>query len=82
METTIDNIPFEFTRPTKRQVLAAAKQIDLKDAAIVAATKQSKVDLLVTGDKRHLLGKPKIAKYLGVDIVTLKAAVMRLEKKT
>ncbi len=79
LETIIDNIPFEFTRPTKREVLAAAKHAELKDAPIVAAAKRAKVDLLVTLDKKLLLGKPKLAKYIRAEIVSPKEAVKLLE---
>ena len=79
LETIIDNIPFEFVRPTKRQVIAAAKHSALKDAPIVAAAKRAQVDLLVTLDKKHLLGKPELAKYIGAEIVTPKDAVDQLE---
>ncbi|OGO20431.1 MAG: hypothetical protein A2Z14_04680 [Chloroflexi bacterium RBG_16_48_8] len=81
MKIIIDNIPFEFVRPTKRQVIAAAKHSALKDAPIIAAAKRAKADLLVTLDKKHLLGKPELAKYIGAEIVTPKEAVNQLEHK-
>lgn len=81
LETIIDNIPFEITRPTKREVLAAAKHTELKDAPIIAAAKKTNVDLLVTLDKKHLLGRPELAKYIKAEIVTPKEAVSLLVKK-
>ena len=54
---------------------SAASHVALKDAPIVAAAKRAKVDLLVTLDKKHLLGKPELAEYAGVDIVTPQEAV-------
>lgn len=79
LETIIDNIPFEITRPTKREVLAAAKYAEFKDAPIIAAAKKTKVDFLVTLDKKHLLGKPELAKYISAEIVTPKEAFRLLE---
>ncbi len=79
LETIIDNVPFEITRPTKREVLAAAKHTELKDAPIIAAAKKAKVDLVVTLDKKHLLDKPELAKYIRAEIVTPKEAVGLLE---
>jgi predicted nucleic acid-binding protein len=51
----------------------------LKDAPILAAAKQAQVDLLVTLDKKHLLGKPELVAYLGKKIVTPKEAVNYLK---
>ncbi len=81
LEAIIDNIPFELVQPTKRQVLDAAKHSDLKDAPIVAAAKRAKVDLLVTLDKKHLLGKPEISDYIVAEIVTPKDARTQLGRK-
>ncbi|MDD2695891.1 MAG: hypothetical protein PHD58_08195, partial [Anaerolineales bacterium] len=58
-----------------REVLSAAKQVALKDAPIVAAAKKGEVDLLVTLDKKHLLEKPALAKFVGAEIVTPKEAI-------
>ena len=70
----------QFVRPTKRQVLSAAAHVALKDAPIVAAAKRAKVDLLVTLDKKHLLGKPELAKYASTEIVTPQEAVIQLRR--
>ena len=76
----VENIPFEYVHPTKKEVLLASKYVLLKDAAIVAAAKKAKVDYLITLDKKHLLGKPNIARFIGADIVTPKEAVGRLKR--
>jgi predicted nucleic acid-binding protein len=47
----------------------------LKDAPIVAAAKKAQADMLVTLDKKHLLGKPELAMYAGMKIVTPKEAI-------
>lgn len=73
-------VSFEFVQPTKRQVLVASKLVEPKDAAIVAAAKKAKVDFLVTLDKKHLLGKSVIAKFIEADIVTPHEVVKRLKR--
>jgi predicted nucleic acid-binding protein len=71
----VQTIPFEIVQPTKEEVLEAARVVVLKDAPILAAAKTSRVDLLVTLDRKHLLDKPMLVQYLGVKIVTPKNAV-------
>lgn len=63
-------IPFEIIRPTKEEVLEASRFVVLKDAPILAAAKSAQADLLVTLDKKHLLDKPVLVRYLGTGIVT------------
>ena len=75
----IETVSFELIRPTKREVLDAAKVVVLKDAAILAAAKKAGVDLLVTLDRKHLLGKPALEQFVGVPIVTPKQAVDSLK---
>jgi predicted nucleic acid-binding protein len=62
-------VPFETVRPTKRQVLQAARYSALKDAPIVAAAKRARVDYLVSLDRRHLVGVPEVAQRSGLRIV-------------
>lgn len=57
---------------------SAAEHVALQDVPIVSAAKRSKVDLLVTLDKKHLLGKPELAKYASAEIVTPQEAVIQL----
>lgn len=78
LDFVLENIAIEYVRATKRQVLAAASHVALKDAPVVAAAKRAEVDLLVSLDKKHLLGKPELAKYAGTEIVTPKVAVGRM----
>ena len=65
----LNAVSFEFVRPTKHHVLEAAAYIALKDAPIVAAARQARVDYLVSLDRRHLVGLPDIAKKSGLNIV-------------
>lgn len=69
------SIPFSFVRPTKRQVLVAARYVAFKDAPIAAAARKAKVDLLVTLDKKHLLHNPEVSKFCRMPVVTPKDAV-------
>lgn len=78
MEFVLESVPYEIVRPSKEQVLSAGKYTALKDAPIAAAAKKAKVGLLVTLDKKHLLGRPELARHIGSDIVTPKEAVRRL----
>ena len=80
LDFVLVNIPIEYVRPTKRQVVAAASHVAQKDAPIVAAAKRAKVDFLVSLDKKHLLGKPELAEYTEVEVVTPKVAVVRLRE--
>ena len=62
-------IPFEIAQPTKEEVVLAAEIVELKDAPILAAARKARTDLLVTLDKKHLLGKPHLAEFAGMLIV-------------
>ena len=75
-----DVVPFEFVRPTKRQVLQAASYTALKDAPIVAAAKRAKVDYLVSLDRRHLVGVPEVEKRSGLKIVLPENLLEKLNK--
>lgn len=74
-------ISFLYVRPTKREVLAAARHVALKDAPIVAAARKSKVDMLVTLDRKHLLDVAEVSKYCGMPVVPPKDAVEFILKK-
>ena len=65
----VDAIPFEIIQPTKDEVVLAAKMVEIKDAPILAAARKARADLLVTLDKKHLLGKPELVKFVGMPIV-------------
>jgi predicted nucleic acid-binding protein len=80
LDYILENIPFELFQPTKREVVAATRYTALKDAPIVAAARKAKVDFLITLDKKHLLGKPDLAKYVGAEILTPKEAFVRLTR--
>jgi predicted nucleic acid-binding protein len=78
LEFILESVPYEIVQPSKEQVLAAGKYTALKDAPIAAAAREANVELLVTLDRKHLLGRPDLAQHVGSDIVTPKDAVRRL----
>ncbi|MCW5877132.1 MAG: PIN domain-containing protein [Anaerolineales bacterium] len=71
----IDSAISEVVRPTKIEILQAAGHVALKDAPVVAAAKKAEVDLLVTLDRKHLLGKPGLDAYCGAPVVAPREAV-------
>jgi predicted nucleic acid-binding protein len=76
----IQSIPAVVVRPSKEEVLNAAKVVAFKDAPIIAAGKIARVDLLVSLDKKHILNKPNLVDYAGVDIVTPAEAIKVIKK--
>jgi predicted nucleic acid-binding protein len=59
------------TRPTKADVLQAAKIVHLKDAPIVAAAAKGNADYLATHDVKHLLTHAKaIENAYGISVLT------------
>jgi len=77
-ETRLDEIiasaAIEIVEVTRKEVLIAAKIVVLKDAPILAAAKAAKVDMLVSLDKKHLLGRPELVEFLGAGILSPKEA--------
>ena len=80
LELLLITLPYELVRPSKEEVLESAIHVALKDAPIVAAARKAKVDLLVTMDQKHILGKPELANYAGLQIVTPKEAMAILRR--
>jgi len=78
----LDTVPFEFVKPTKRQVLQAAKYTALKDAPIVAAAKRARVDYLASLDRRHLVGMPEIAQSSGLKVVLPRELLEEIRRQT
>lgn len=56
--------------PSAGAVLRAAGIIHPKDAAILAAAMEARVDYLVTLDRRHFLSDPEVARRSGLRIGT------------
>ena len=74
-EVLLHSIPFEHVSPTQEEVIAAAREVVWKDAPIVAAAKKAAVDLLVSLDRKHILGKPNIAAYARMPVLSPKEAI-------
>ena len=70
LERLIDNLSIEIVQPSRDEVLAAAQFTALKDAPILAAAHIANVDILVTLDQKHLLGKPDLETYAHAVIQT------------
>lgn len=64
--------------PSLSEVREAEKYVASKDAPIVAAAKKARVDYLITFDKRHLLGNPALASYMGIEILTPKEGLAHI----
>ena len=76
----VESIPYEVVELTQEEIIEAARRVVLKDAPILAAARKAKADLLVSLDKKHLLGKPELAAFAGVEIVTPLEAIAYLRK--
>ncbi|MBI5945536.1 MAG: PIN domain-containing protein [Chloroflexi bacterium] len=70
LNQVIQNANIELVDATKQAVLDAAKLIILKDAPIIAAAKTAKVNMLVSLDKKHILGREDLEVYINASIVT------------
>ena len=65
----------EQVNPTRDNVLEAAAYTELKDAPVVAAARLADVDCLVSLDRKHLTGRPDVARRSGLRIVLPEAAL-------
>ncbi len=74
LENMFEWIPFEIINPSKSAVIEAASVVALKDAPILAAAKAARVGALVSLDKRHLLDRPELEKFISGKILRPKEA--------
>jgi predicted nucleic acid-binding protein len=70
LKKLLENANIEIVEVDRQAVLEAGKFIVLKDAPIIAAAKSSKVDMLVTLDRKHILNRPELENYIKASIVT------------
>ncbi|MCJ7433854.1 MAG: PIN domain-containing protein [Anaerolineales bacterium] len=70
LEEILKNAHIEIVDAGKQAVSDAGKLIVLKDAPIIAAAKSAKVNMLVSMDKKHILGRPELETYIKASIVT------------
>jgi predicted nucleic acid-binding protein len=61
LDTIVENVPFEVVRPTKREVIASMRKVELKDAPIIAAARPPGSWLHST-----IHGRPQLARRLPI----------------
>ena len=81
LERIVQEAQIEIVSVTRQQVLDAMKWIVPKDAPILAASKVAKVDMLVSLDKKHILGHPELEGYINAPILTPAEAFARLKEQ-
>jgi uncharacterized protein len=81
LERIIREARIEMVSITRQQVLEAMKWILPKDAPILAAAKVAKVDMLVSLDRKHILGHPELETYINAPILTPAEVFARLEEQ-
>lgn len=81
LERIIREARIEIVSVTGQQVMDAMKWIVPKDAPILAAAKDAKVDMLVSLDKKHILGHPELESYINAPILTPAEAFARLKEQ-
>jgi predicted nucleic acid-binding protein len=74
LEHIFEWVSFEIVDPSREMVIEAARQVALKDAPILAAAKTANIGALVTLDKRHLLDRPELERYISARILRPKEA--------
>jgi predicted nucleic acid-binding protein len=79
LERIIREARIEIVSVTRQQVLDAMKWIIPKDAPIIAVAKASKVDMLVSFDKKHIIAHPELESYINAPILTPAEAYARLK---
>ncbi len=80
LDQIVQNASIELVDASKQSVLDAAKLIVLKDAPIIAAAKTAKVNMLVSLDKKHILGRTDLEAYINPPIVTPLIAYQTIRK--
>ncbi len=73
-------VRFELVQPTKEEVEAAMAYVAAKDAPIVAAAKRARVDVLVSLDRKHIVGIPQIERRSGLTIMLPGELVRKLRE--
>ena len=68
-EAFLEALPYECVDPSAAEVRAMAAHVVLKDAPIVAAAHRARVDMLVSLDRKHLVGVPGLEQVARTKIV-------------
>ena len=79
LEFLLSKAEVEIATVYKDDVLRAAKITVLKDAPIIAAAKKAKVTILVSLDRKHILGRPDLETYINAPILTPKEAFQKIK---
>ena len=78
LEIIIHQARIEIVSVTGEQIREAMKWIFPKDAPILAAAKAAKADMLVSLDKKHILGHAEFAGFINAPVLTPAEAFERL----
>ena len=79
LDRLLATVQFEIVRVNPEDVADAKQWIVLKDAPVLAAAKVARVDMLVTLDKKHFLGRPDLETYINAPILTPKEAFQKIK---
>lgn len=79
LDHLLSTVQFEIAKVISKDVADAKEWIVLKDAPVLAAAKVAQVNMLVTLDKKHFLGRPELETYINAPILTPKEAFQRIK---
>ena len=79
LEFLLSEAEVEMVTIDRDDILLAAERTVLKDAPIIAAAKKAKVSMLVSLDKKHILGRPDLETYIDAPILTPKEAYQKFK---
>lgn len=79
LDHLLSTVQFEIAKVISKDVADAKEWIVLKDAPVLAAAKVAQVNMLVTLDKKHFLGRPELEAYISAPILTPKEAFQRIK---
>jgi len=78
----LDNLSLEVVRPSRSEVLQAARYTELKDAPIVAAARRAIADYLVSLDRRHLVDRQEVTEGSGLTILVPEEALRKIHQQS
>ena len=79
LDHLLSTVQFEIAKVISTDVADAKEWIVLKDAPVLAAAKVAQVNMLVTLDKKHFLGRPELETYINAPILIPKEAFQRIK---
>jgi predicted nucleic acid-binding protein len=78
LDHLLSTVQFEIAKVISKDVADAMEWIVLKDAPVLAAAKVAQVNMLVTLDKKHFLGRPELETYINAPILTPAEAFQKI----